>query len=66
MADNQRTVLEVWPVARDDLQKFISDRPAWLIDRLKEAHHKKGTRGWSEVQTVIDILQFLKDTQYEY
>ncbi len=66
MANNQRTTLEIWPTARDDLQKFISDRPGWLINTLKAALDKKGNRGWKDVDTVIDILQFLKDTEYEY
>ena len=66
MSKNQRTVLEVWPIVKDDLEKFISDRPGWLIDVLKVAYERKGDRGWKDVETVLNILQFLKDTQYEY
>ena len=66
MSENQRTVIEVWPIVKDDLEKFISDRPGWLIDVLKRALNKKGSRGWKDVETVINILQFLKDTPVEY
>jgi hypothetical protein len=66
MADKQRTILEMWPVLKDDLEKFISNRPQWFIDALSAAHSKKGNQGWKDVETVINILQFLKDTEIEY
>jgi hypothetical protein len=48
------------------MQLFIADRPGWLIEALKQVHEKKGTRGWQDVERVINILQFLKDTVVEY
>ena len=67
MSDKQqRNVLELWPVLKDDMTKFISDRPGWFIDALKRAQDKKGSQGWKDVETVINILQFLKDTTVEY
>jgi hypothetical protein len=66
MTDKQRTILEMWPVLKDDLQKFISDRPGWFINALSTAQNKKGSQGWKDVETVINILQFLKDTEIEY
>jgi len=56
----------MWPVLKDDLQKFISDRPGWFINALSTARDKKGSQGWKDVETVINILQFLKDTEIEY
>ena len=66
MSDKQSTILESWPRIKDDMEMFISDRPGWLINALKKAHDSKGARGWKEVETVINILQFLKDTVVEY
>ena len=66
MPDKQITILELWPRIKGDMELFISDRPGWLISALKKAHDSKGTRGWQEVETVINILQFLKDTVVEY
>ena len=66
MSNNHATILEMWPRIKDDMEQFISDRPGWLIDALKKAHEKKGSRGWRDVETVINILQFLKDTEVEY
>ena len=66
MSDKQSTILELWPRIKDDLEKFIADRPGWFIDSLKKAQDKKGSQGWRDVETVINILQFLKDTPVEY
>ena len=66
MTDKQRTILEMWPALKDDMQKFISDRPGWFISALSTAHDKKGGQGWKDVETVINILQFLKDIEIEY
>jgi len=66
MPDKQSTLLELWPIIKEDMEKFISDRPGWLIGVLEKAKEKKGSRGWKDIETVINILQFLKDTQVEY
>ena len=64
--DQQRTLLELWPVVQEDFKKFMSDRPGWLIDALENARNKKGNKGWQDVEKVISILQYLKDTEVEY
>ena len=66
MSDRQRTILELWPVLKDDMTKFISDRSGWFIDVLRKALDKKGSQGWRDVETVINILQFRKDAPVEY
>ncbi len=66
MSDKKNTIIELWPILKDDMTKFISDRPGWLINALEKARDKKGTRGWNDVETVINILRFLKDTEVEY
>jgi len=66
MSDKKNTIIELWPILKDDMTKFISDRPGWLINALEKARDKKGIRGWNDVETVINILRFLKDTEVEY
>jgi hypothetical protein len=61
-----KKIIDIWPVIQEDFKKFMSDRPGWLIATLQNAHHRKGRRGWQEVESVINILQFLKDTEIEY
>ena len=62
----QRVLLDMWPVIQEDFKKFTSDRPGWLIDVLEQARRKKGRRGWDDIDKLINILQFLKDTEVEY
>ena len=66
MAEKRRTILELWPIIQDDFKKIISDRPGWFISALEKAREKKGAQGWRDVETVIHVLQFLKDTEVEY
>ena len=66
MSDKKNTIVELWPILKDDVTKFISDRPGWLINALEKTRDKKGLRGWNDVETVINILRFLKDTEVEY
>jgi len=63
---SQRTMLELWPVLQEDFKKYTADRPGWLIDALQQALDKKGTGGWRDIETIIAILQFLKDAEVEY
>ena len=66
VTEKQYTILELWPMMKDDMQKFISDRPGWLIEALRQAKERKGSKGWHDVETIMNILQFLKDTEVEY
>ena len=66
MSERQYTLVELWAALKVDMEKFISDRPGWLIDVLKQAREKGGRRGWQDVETVMNILQFLRDTEVEY
>jgi len=66
MSDEQQTILQLWPMIKEDMEKFISDRPGWFINALEKALNRKGSKGWKDVETVINILQFLKDTEIEY
>jgi hypothetical protein len=62
----QRRILDLWPAMQEDFKKFMSDRPGWLIAMLENARNKRGNKGWQDVERVIQILQFLKDTEIEY
>ena len=66
MSEKQRSILEFWPVIKDDMEKFVADRPGWLINALTRAREKKGAQGWKDVEVIINILQFLRDTEVEY
>lgn len=62
----QRVLLDLWPVIQEDFKKFTSDRPGWLIGVLEKARQKKGRQGWDDIEKLINVLQFLRDTEVEY
>jgi len=66
VADKHYQIVEIWPMIKEDMENFISDRPGWFINALENARKKKGIRGWNDVETITNILQFLKDTEVEY
>ncbi|MFC1894171.1 hypothetical protein ACFLYR_09220 [Chloroflexota bacterium] len=45
MSNEQPTIVDLWSKMNGDMRKFVADRPGWLIDVLKRAHDKKGSRG---------------------
>jgi hypothetical protein len=61
-----RKIIEIWPVIQEDFKTFMSDRPGWLITTLENARKKRGKEGWEDIEHVINILHFLKDTEIEY
>jgi hypothetical protein len=61
-----RKIIDIWPVIQEDFKTFMSDRPGWLITTLENARKRRGNRGWQEIERVINILRFLKDTEIEY
>ncbi len=63
--DEPQGILDLWPIMLDDFKKFMSDRPGWLIDALENAR-EKGEEGWGDVEKLVAILRFLKDTEIEY
>jgi hypothetical protein len=61
-----RKIIDIWPVIQEDFKTFMSDRPGWLITTLENARKRRGKEGWQEIDRVINILHFLKDTEIEY
>jgi hypothetical protein len=64
--DEPQGILDLWPVMVDDFKKFMSDRPGWLIDAMENAREKGGEEGWGDIEKLVAILRFLKDTEIEY
>jgi len=53
------TILESWPMIKEDFQGFIKDPTWWFIDRLE---HAAGDRDWEEVNKLIDIFKLVNST----
>ena len=54
MSKNEYTILESWPMLKEDLISFLSDTDAWVIAELKKACAAKD---WDKVSNVIDVME---------
>ncbi len=63
MAGQKYTIVESWPMIKDDLQEFSSDTDAWIISRLKEVCE---TKEWEKVKSLIEIMEMLHNIQHSH
>ena len=63
MPEINYTILESWPVLKEDLSKFLTDTDAWAISELKEAHEAKD---WAKVLNIIDIMELLHKMSHSH
>ena len=54
MPETKGTIVESWPMLKDDLISFLSDTDAWIIAELKKAYTAKD---WARVNNVIEVME---------
>jgi len=55
------TILESWPMLKEDLISFLSDTDAWVITELKKACE---ARNWGRISNVIDMMDSLHNLSH--
>ena len=63
MPKSKRTVLESWPMLKEDLISFLSDTDAWIITELKKA---RKTKDWGLIGKVIDVMESVQDLSHSH
>jgi len=63
MSDIEYTILESWPMLKEDLISFLSDTDAWVITELKKA---RGTKDWGKISNVIDVMDSLHNLPHSH
>ena len=63
MSSNKRTILESWPMLKEDLISFLSDTDAWIITELKKA---RKTKDWGRIGKVIDVMDSVQDLSHSH
>lgn len=53
MSNIEHTILESWPMLKEDLISFLSDTDAWVIAELRKACEVKD---WRRISKVIDVM----------
>jgi hypothetical protein len=61
MPKSKHSILESWPMLKEDLISFLSDTDAWLIIELKEAYK---TKDWGRIANVIDVMDSVHDLSH--
>jgi hypothetical protein len=63
MPNSKHTILESWPMLKEDLISFLSDTDAWIITELKKA---RKTKDWGRIGKVIDVMESVHDLSHSH
>jgi len=63
MSDRKQTILESWPMLKEDLVSFLSDTDAWVVAELKKA---TAAEDWRRVSSVIDVMETLHNLSHSH
>jgi len=63
MSNRKHTILESWPMLKEDLISFLSDTDAWVITELKKAYK---TKDWGRIAKVIDVMDSVHDLSHSH
>ncbi len=63
MSEMKYTILESWPMLKEDLESFLSDTDAWIISELKKAHQ---AHNWEAISEVIEVMEFVHNMNHSH
>ncbi len=63
MPDAKYTIVESWPMMKEDLIRFLTDTDEWAINELKDARRKKK---WDDVNKIIDIMDSVHNLSHSH
>lgn len=63
MSNRKHTILESWPMLKEDLISFLSDTDAWVIAELKKAYK---TKDWGRIAKVIDVMDSVHNLSHSH
>ena len=63
MSNTEYTILESWPMLKEDLISFLSDTDAWVITELKKACQAKD---WGKISNIIDVMDSIHNLSHSH
>jgi hypothetical protein len=63
MSNKEYTILESWPMLKEDLINFLSDTDAWVITELKKAHQ---ARDWGRISSIIGVMDSIHNLSHSH
>ena len=63
MSEMKYTILESWPMLKEDLESFLSDTDAWIISELKKASE---ANDWETISKVLEVMEFVHNMNHSH
>jgi len=63
MSNKEYTILESWPMLKEDLISFLSDTDAWVIAELNKAYEAKD---WGRISNIIDVMDSIHNLSHSH
>jgi hypothetical protein len=63
MSNIEYTILESWPMLKEDLISFLSDTDAWVIAELRKACE---TQDWDKISNIIDVMDSIHNLSHSH
>jgi len=63
MSNIEYTILESWPMLKEDLISFLSDTDAWVITELRKACEVKD---WGRISNLIDVMDSVHNLSHSH
>ena len=63
MSNTEYTILESWPMLKEDLISFLSDTDEWVITELKKAYQAKD---WRKISSIIDVMDSIHSLSHSH
>ncbi len=60
---NKYTILESWPMIKEDFEAFTKDPTCWFIERFEKAARDKD---WETVNKLIEIFKLVNSPHEEH
>ena len=63
MSNIEYSILESWPMLKEDLISFLSDTDEWVITELKKAYQAKD---WGKIGSIIDVMDSIHSLSHSH
>ncbi len=63
MSNIEYSILESWPMLKEDLISFLSDTDAWAVTELKKACKAKD---WGKISSIIDVMDSIHSLSHSH
>jgi len=63
MSNIEYSILESWPMLKEDLISFLSDTDVWVVTEFKKACKAKD---WGKIGSIIDVMDSIHSLSHSH